>query len=173
MSQAKLWVVSDTHFFHENMYKFTTFGGTERVRHQFQSAEEGDAAMVERWNSVVDPTDHIYHLGDVSMDRSSAQVGRFVALIQSLNGHKRLILGNHDHFPVKVYVEAGFQKVKGSHRIDRWAVLTHIPIHPLCLGEGLINVHGHIHERPAFGPQYRNVSVEQIAYTPVLLESLR
>lgn len=34
-------------------------------------------------------------------------------------------------------------------------------------------VHGHIHERPAFGPNYVNVSVEQTGYAPVLLESLR
>jgi calcineurin-like phosphoesterase family protein len=35
-----------------------------------------------------------------------------------------------------------------------------------------VNVHGHIHQNEPYGPQYRNVSVERINYTPVPLESL-
>lgn len=191
---ARIFVVSDTHFFHHNMYGFLRADGT-KVRPLWDNASDADREMVERWNSVVTPEDHIYHLGDVTMLRSSADIARFIAFIHTLNGHKRLILGNHDHFPVQVYREAGFQKIKGSHRIDRWAMLTHIPVHPDNLPRDGVNIHGHIHERlvmrlagPSMDcgvpnwppmtarepdPRYRNVSVEQINYTPVLLESLK
>lgn len=161
----RLWVISDTHFHHDNIYKFTRADGTTRVRPEFANAREGDRAMVERWNAVVRPDDHVWHLGDVTM-------GNNLSLIALLNGHKRLLLGNHDKCKVRQYVEAGFQKVQAYRFCDRWGILSHIPIHPMSLGHR-INIHGHTHERDEFGPQYRNVSVERINYTPVLLESFR
>lgn len=161
----RIFVISDTHFGHENMYKFTTFDGVTRVRSEFASADEGDREMIARWNAVVTIEDHIWHLGDVAFTKQG------LGLIRHLNGHKRLILGNHDKFDVRLYREVGFQKVQGYRMCDRTGILSHIPIHPESLGKR-INVHGHIHDRPAFGPQYRNVSVEQINYTPVLLEAL-
>lgn len=159
----KIYVISDTHFHHENMYKFVTFDGVTRVRPQFQSAKEADEEMVRRWNAVVNHDDHVWHLGDVTM-------GKDLSLIHALSGMKRLVLGNHDTCDVRAYREAGFQKVM-AYRQYRGVILSHIPLHPESLGTK-INVHGHIHERPAYGKQYRNVSVEQIDYTPVLLDSL-
>lgn len=167
-----IYVVSDTHFGHQNMYKFTytdADGIERRVREEFANAEEGDAAMIERWNSVVKPEDHVYHLGDVAMRRPDLE-----RVVPRLNGHKRLILGNHDKEDVNHYRKLGFQKVYGSRRIDDF-LLTHIPVHPNSLGESsrpLINVHGHIHKHKEYGPQYRNVSVERINYTPVPLHEL-
>ena len=163
----KIFVISDTHFGHENMYKFTDFSGTHRVRKEFQSAHEGDLAMIERWNAVVSPQDHVYHLGDVSMGP------RGLSIVGRLNGRKRLVLGNHDKEPIRDYLAAGFQKIFSSRQFDRWCILTHIPIHPEGLVGGKINIHGHIHERPPYDERYRNVSVERINYTPVELESLR
>jgi calcineurin-like phosphoesterase family protein len=159
----RIFVISDTHFGHENMYKFVTFDGTQRIRPEFTSAAEADRFMVERWNATVLPEDHVWHLGDVTM-------GRDLSIIKELSGQKRLILGNHDKCDVRKYRDAGFQKVQGYSWRDRWAILSHVPIHPESLGNK-INIHGHIHERPSFGMQYKNVSVERINYTPVLLNS--
>ena len=179
MSSARIWVISDTHFFHENIYQFTRQDGVTRVRPEFAHANEADAEMVQRWNATVQPVDHVYHLGDVTMLRSSNQARMFVEFIHTLNGHKRLILGNHDHFPIDVYQAAGFQKIRGSHRPYRNLIMSHIPIHTDSLPKDGICVHGHIHERLVMASphhpdaRYKNVSVEQINYTPVLLESLR
>lgn len=162
----RIFVISDTHFHHENMYKFVSSDGVTRVRKQFESAHEADREMVQRWNAVVTPEDHVWHLGDVTM-------GNNLRIIHELNGHKRLILGNHDRCDVRQYREAGFQKVQGYRFCDRWAIMSHIPLHPESLGKERINIHGHIHERSAFGPQYRNVCVEQTNYFPILLESLK
>jgi calcineurin-like phosphoesterase family protein len=162
---VRIFVISDTHFHHQNMYKFTTFGGVERVRKEFENAQEADKEMIRRWNEVVTPQDHVWHLGDVTM-------GNNLSIIKLLNGHKRLLLGNHDRCTPQQYKEAGFQKIQSYRFCDRWGIMSHIPIHPESLGDR-INIHGHIHERASFGPQYRNVSVEQTNYTPVLLESLK
>lgn len=159
----RIFVISDTHFFHENIYKFVTLDGVTRVRPEFANSTEADAEMVLRWNATVKDEDHVWHLGDVTM-------GNNLSIIRHLKGHKRLILGNHDKCDVRKYREAGFEKVQAYRMCDRWGVLSHVPLHPDSLGDR-INIHGHIHERPPYGPNYRNVSVERINYTPVLLDS--
>lgn len=160
---ATIFVISDTHFGHANMLTFVGLTG-ERVR-SFACVEEMDEHIVDRWNATVRPQDHIYHLGDVAMRKTG------LAVVKRLNGHKRLVPGNHDIFDVKDYLACGFQKVFGMRVLDNW-LMTHIPVHPESLGRFRGNVHGHIHERACFSGRYVNVSVEAVNYTPVALEAL-
>ncbi len=162
---ANIFVISDTHFGHANMLTFKTLAG-EFVRPGFACVEEMDEHIVDRWNSTVRVQDHVYHLGDVAMRREH------LGIVKRLNGHKRLIPGNHDIFDVKDYLACGFQKVFGMRVLDNW-IMTHIPIHPESLARFKGNVHGHIHERSCFPGRYINVSVEAVGYTPVSLEALR
>lgn len=164
----KVWLISDTHFGHENIYKFVGFDKVTRIRERFDNAREGDAYMFDRWNDLVRPEDHIYHLGDVAMSMAP-----YVHRIRSLPGHKRLILGNHDKDPMKVYADAGFQKIMSVRMWDRKVViLTHMPIHEDGLSHSKANIHGHIHQRVMKDPRYVNVSVERTNYEPVELESI-
>jgi calcineurin-like phosphoesterase family protein len=165
---SEIWVVSDTHFGHSNIIKYCF--------RPFSSAEEMDEEMIERWNKVVTPEDHVYHLGDVYFSKDSNFQYR-------LNGKKRLILGNHDNGKDDTLLKM-FQKIMVWRMFpDLGLLLTHVPCHPDGLSfKDLTNVHGHIHEkivtryteyenRP--DPRYKNVSVEQIDYTPVNIEALR
>jgi calcineurin-like phosphoesterase family protein len=168
----KIWVISDTHFGHENMYRFTTFDGTHRVRERFMHAAEADIYMCDQWAQRVRPWDHVYHLGDVGFTRDA------VGLVKKLPGKKRLVLGNHDQLDMSVYRECGFQKIMLC-RFYEGLLLTHMPVHPSCLwGERIrANIHGHTHERqvvsaPGEKP-YMNVCVEHTDYCPVDLEDLR
>lgn len=164
----KVWLISDTHFGHENIYKFVSFDGVQRVRSTFNSAKEGDEYMFDRWNDLVRPEDHVYHLGDVAMNMAP-----YVHRIRSLPGHKRLILGNHDKDPMKIYADAGFEKIMSVRMWDRKVViLTHMPMHPDGLSKSKANIHGHIHERTLRDPRYINVSVEQTKYEPVELDRI-
>ena len=168
----KIWLISDTHWGQHNIYKFLAEDGKTRIRERFRDAYEGDAYMCQKWCELVAPEDHIWHLGDVTMERSSNAKTWFVNKIRSLPGHKRLILGNHDHLTMNVYKDAGFQKIKGSHKLDR-LLLTHYPVHPDSIPSWcLANVHGHIHQRPSPAGRYVNVSVERIGYQPILLEEV-
>ena len=159
---ADIYLISDTHFGHENMYRFLGLDGVTRVRHKFKDSAEGDAFMVAAWNKVVRQQDHVYHLGDVAFGP--------VDIVRQLNGHKRLVLGNHDFPKMAGYHAAGFQKIFGMRRLGGlW--LTHAPLHFSVLGGKVIgNVHGHIHERASPPGKYVNVSVEQIDYTPIALD---
>jgi calcineurin-like phosphoesterase family protein len=124
-----------------------------------------DEAMIERWNAVVTPQDHVYHLGDVAI-----KIKDLRALAGKLNGHKRLLCGNHDVFHTKEYQKVGFEKVS-AYRVFGDVVCSHIPIHERSLKQRWLgNIHGHIHEQPSFGPRYLNICVEQTNYAPISLE---
>ena len=169
----QIWILSDTHLWHQNIYKFTYVDATgtqRRVREQFADAAEGDAYMLQRWRDLVKPEDHIYHLGDICMNRENHMGHAFVALMRSLPGHKRLIPGNHDHLKPHWYVDAGFEKIRGAHLLDNlW--LTHVPCHPGSIPKRAIgNIHGHTHQNEDIGPLYLNVSVERTDYAPIPIE---
>jgi calcineurin-like phosphoesterase family protein len=169
-----IFVISDTHFRHENILTFKDETGAF-IRPGFANVEEMDEHMIACWNKVVTPSDHVYHLGDVTMLRGSG-ASRIKPLLDRLNGHKRLVMGNHDHMPADWYMQ-WFEKVKGQNMIDGW-LMTHYPVHPASLGRAKANVHGHIHERRVLlsphhpDPRYINVSVEAVNYTPIALEAL-
>lgn len=158
---ACIWLISDTHFGHANILTFS--GPKGLIRPGFGSSEEMDELMVQRWNEVVRPSDHVYHLGDVAMKKKD------LAIVQRLNGKKRLVMGNHDIYEVKEYLAVGFQKVCGI-RVMANLVLSHIPIHPLNMGRFRGNIHGHIHENDSPDGPYLNVCVEKLDYRPITLE---
>lgn len=170
-SLGNIFVISDTHFGHENILNFTDKTTGARVR-PFYDVRHMNEHMVDRWNSVVKPGDKVYHLGDVFFGSKDA----FQELWPRLNGSKRLVVGNHDD--VKYLSSGGFfKKVMLWRKFDS-LLLTHVPVHPSTLGESrfsgkeVINIHGHIHTNKSPQGNYKCVCVEQIDYTPVALEEL-
>ena len=162
---ANIFVISDWHLGHAGILTFKNEDGSP-VR-SFDSVQEMDEFMIEKWNSVVKPSDHVYHLGDVAMKRVHLPtVGR-------CNGHKRLVRGNHDIFRTKDYLQY-FDEIYATRVLDGM-IFTHIPIHPESMGRFGVNVHGHVHGQPQgqYGPKYYNVSVEVMGYEPVSLEDLK
>jgi len=178
----EIWFTSDTHFGHENIIRY--------CGRPFKDAREMDECLVEQWNLRVKPSDHIYHLGDITMARDGRGDG--LAIVKRLNGHKRLIMGNHDHYKAGIYLKF-FEKVMAMQRFnDIWFM--HVPCHPTNLGTSTACVHGHIHQNPSpppvviyhrkfvGGPEkkmvpravpYINICVEQTNYHPVTLEEIR
>ena len=134
-----IFIISDTHFGHANILTFSNADGSP-VR-SFSCVEEMDQHMIDRWNSVVRPQDHVYHLGDVAMKRP------YLDTIGKCNGHKRLVRGNHDIFRTKDYLKY-FDEVYATRVLDGM-IFTHIPIHPESMGRFGVNVHGHVHGMPA------------------------
>jgi len=168
---AEIFVISDTHFFHNNIIQY--------CGRPFGSAGRMNEFMVNQWNSVVKPEDKVYHLGDVYMGGERREVSQ---LLRALNGHKRLILGNHDNGKDQL-LQDNFQKISMWRMFPEFGLLlTHVPVHRSSLHKTgrndqpdfeLVNVHGHIHNRNSPEGPYRNVSVEQINYTPINIEELR
>lgn len=161
---STIWLISDTHFGHANMLKFKRADGSPLRR--FASVDQMDECLCDMWQTVVKPQDKIYHLGDVCMGKRSQAIWR----VKGLNGHKRLVLGNHDDLPTKHYLDAGFDKLYSSRRLGGY-LLSHMPL--LLTDDPRIKgcIHGHLHANlPPVG-NYANVSVEMTAYTPIAFDA--
>ena len=168
-------MVSDTHFNHSNILKFTNKEG-ERIRPYWDTIKDHDWDLVERWNSVVKPQDKVYHLGDVYMNASKGYIEN---LLSKLHGHKRLILGNHDNGRDQI-LQKYFKKIDVWRKFGEFGLLlTHVPVHESVLGETrfegkrFINVHGHIHANQSPPGPYTCVCVEHTNYTPVHIDELK
>lgn len=166
-----IWVVSDTHFCHRNIIDY--------CNRPFADENEMDEVLVSNWNKVVKDGDIVYHLGDVYM--GGPHKDRINSILHNLNGRKRLILGNHDNGKDQI-LQKYFQKIAVWRMFPEFGLLlTHVPVHESALDRrerpdlvyNLVNVHGHIHEKKSPSPLHRNVSVEQINYTPINIEELR
>lgn len=167
---ANIFFISDTHFFHNNMLRFTDARGLF-IRPNFVNVEHMNETMVENWNAVVRPQDKVYHLGDVACGVENT--GDFTELMGRLNGHKRLMLGNHDRLGHPAY--QAFEKIElwtGGKFKQYGFVACHIPLRPDQMRDGEFNVHGHIHQNRMDDPRYINVCVEHTDYTPVALEDI-
>lgn len=172
---ADIWFISDTHFFHDNILKFTGDDG-KRIRPEFETVDEMNWHMVECWNKVVKTQDKVWHLGDVS-SKTTDKAGEVSALLQKLNGHKRLVVGNHDNLKAPSLMN-NFEKVelwkgfKDGNYLEKAFTCSHIPLMLSSLRDGKVNVHGHIHQNKMKEKGYINVCVEHRNYTPVHYDTI-
>lgn len=163
-----------TIFSHENIIKY--------AGRPFSGPREMDDFLLSQHNDLVKPEDHVSFLGDVTLRRGGREdKAWFTNLIRRFNGHKRLFLGNHDHFPIQTYIDAGFEKIYATWRDETSIIYSHIPLHPRQLFSVKANVHGHIHQNLSPAPfefidrdtkkvkvvPYINVSVENTSYGPI------
>lgn len=164
---AKIYLISDTHW--------DDFG--EIIRYEgrpFKDGEEMNITLIENWNQVVEPDDIIYHLGDFS---SNCDVIHNRAILDKLNGHKRLIMGNHDrHLSVKEWIEAGFEEAYPLPVIlNDFFILSHEPCY-VSVSSPYANIFGHVHGNPAYKDYSSRsycVCVERIGYAPILLDNVK
>lgn len=125
--------------------------------------------LIENWNRVVKPQDHVWHLGDVAMGHGD---GHHNQLLQRLNGHKRLVVGNHDKLKSKA-LHMNFEKIELWRGFkEHGFTCIHIPLPLASLRDGNVCVHGHIHQNILADPHYVNVCVEHTAHTPIHLEEI-
>jgi len=176
-----VFLVSDTHFGHAGVCRFTRDDGVTKLR-PWTDPDEMDEAMIARWNDRVRPNDKVYHLGDVVINR------RALATLSRLNGDKVLIRGNHDIFRDDEYRQY-FRELRAYH-VMNGMILSHIPVHAESLGRFGVNIHGHLHAnrvRKARGvdartgevlygndidTRYHCVCVEQTDFAPILFEDV-
>ena len=95
------FVIADTHFGHKNVTEFEPSRQVATVDGGYENQEE---MLIDKWNSVVGPDDHIIVLGDYAWKGIKEYTRR-------LNGKIELIVGNHDRRGSHAYMDAGFQYV--------------------------------------------------------------
>ena len=161
------WFTADQHFGHARLLELSAARGAA-----FSTVAEMNARLVHSWNSVVQPDDTVWVLGDFDMHGKDASL----ALVEQLVGTKILVSGNHDSCWAGVrdgwkkrdqYLAAGFAAVMD------FAVTTLPPLRPQAPAtrvlmshfpyaggshdedryaqfrlrdEGIMLLHGHVHE---------------------------
>jgi calcineurin-like phosphoesterase family protein len=176
------FLVSDTHFGHAGVCRFTHPDDPAVKLRPWDNPDEMDEEMVRRWNERVRPTDKVYHLGDVVINR------RALRTLHRLNGDKVLIRGNHDIFRDEEY-RTYFRELRAYHVLNGM-ILSHIPVHEASLGRFGVNIHGHLHASRVkrargvdartgamlYGTdndlRYHCVCVEQTDFAPILLDDV-
>lgn len=145
---SKVWFISDLHFKHENILKFSDrdyLGST---------IEEHDARLIEMWNTCISKYDTIYILGDLCF----GNIDDVKKLLQKLNGDKILVKGNHDkvsdelrgHYNQMTLIKKmKFKKTVYPFLVEDFeVVMCHYPMVSWeSKSRGAVMVHGHCHGR--------------------------
>lgn len=158
-----IYFIADTHFNHANIIKY--------CNRPFNNTDEMNEYIIQKWNSVVNNNDTVYHLGDVGFGSLQEVKG----LVERLKGIKILLRGNHDFkIGVNTWKEIGFSKVYKKKIILNNLLLTHAPSEEV--EENQINIFSHIHDKPLDERfDKRNhicVSCDVVDYTPVSMEMI-
>jgi len=80
-----IYFISDFHWNHANIIRYSS--------RPYNDVEEMNKTLIKNWNQTVSPNDTIWHLGDFCYLKENKQL---YDLLNSLNGKKNMILGNHD-----------------------------------------------------------------------------
>ena len=179
-----IFFAADHHFQHEKILTFRSEKDFELIRPGFKNIEDHDEAIVRNHNRVVTDNDLTYFLGDVAWKFNS----KTKEILQSLNGRKRLVVGNHDDVDwlmdqknvdgSKIFEKVYLWKYFPEHNL----IASHVPLAESDLKRAKFNVHGHIHEKKVKkfkgasdfvnDLRYLNVGMEQSGYTPFSLETV-
>jgi calcineurin-like phosphoesterase family protein len=169
-----IWFTSDLHFCHNNILNY------EPDSRPFNTVEEMNEALVQKWNENVSAEDTVYVLGDLSMGRVEVAI----EYIKRLNGKIILIRGNHDTPKrIEAYKEIGIE----VHDIfylpykGRYFILCHFPIANeefirMVIEDNseVVNLYGHVHSNAPVG--YKDgtyhVGVDTNRLAPISIEQI-
>jgi calcineurin-like phosphoesterase family protein len=170
------WITADLHLGHANISRY--------CGRPFSDPDDMDEAILESWNTTVDPDDRVLILGDLALGR----IANSLAVSRRLHGHKILLAGNHDRcaafhglkaadWVLRYQDDGGIAEVRqGTLRLDLGSkhpsvLACHFPYvgdtvdllryseqRPIDEGEWL--VHGHVHDSWRQAGRQINVSLD-------------
>lgn len=129
--------IADWHYNHKNVLAYDN--------RPFKTVEEMNHTLIDRWNrKVVSSSDQVFVLGDMFW----CPEGQAIPILQSLNGTKILVTGNHDTTRRREFREQ-FSYITNYMETDdrgRNVVLCHYPI-PCFKNhfKGWYHFYGHVH----------------------------
>ena len=131
--------IADLHFGHKNVLAFDA--------RPFDTIEEHDATLIEKWNAATEMDDDVWILGDISWYNAT----KTLKIFRQLNGNKHLIRGNHDSKLLRnkdiqnLFVEIlDYKELEIGN--DKSIILSHYPI-PCYKNHyyGWLHFYGHVH----------------------------
>ena len=168
-----IYLTSDTHFNHDREFIYGPRG--------FGSIGESNKALIDNWNSTIDPDDDVYMLGDFFLGEDLDFV---VYTLSILNGRIHVVRGNHDtDAKMQIYKSAvNVVEISDASRLDYADMhfyLSHYPtltsnLHD-TLQTAVFNLHGHTHSNRKFyqgRPYMYNVAVDAQDNRPVSIDQV-
>jgi len=188
-----LFLISDTHFYHKKIIEYCG------------RPENFNELIIDGWNKTVDPSDTTIHLGDFAIGRDysfDTKRESYKTLMNSLNGEKILIRGNHDRETNSFYKDIGFNDVFNYFTMEIEDITFLFLHYPIEINEEYMKdslkefiksiksdisfdavIHGHTHNRIVGEVLEGNVSklddiihincsVENTDYKPVSMEEI-
>lgn len=129
------YYISDMHFGHKNIIKYDN--------RPFNSIEEMESIMIDKWNSIVTEEDTVYVLGDFSWYKEE----KTLEILDKLKGKIVLIKGNHDKISPKIARKlcGNFDYLEIKDNGNK-VILCHYPM-PFWNGQfrDTIHLYGHVH----------------------------
>lgn len=169
-----VFFISDTHFGHK---KCLTLGKGR----PFETIEEMEETIIKNWNEKVKPEDTVYVLGDFCW---GFNVKRTKSLVNTLNGQKILVYGNHDRLDAH-YKSMSWMDIVPYQEIwldGKCIILSHYPFAEWKYAyNGSVHLHGHTHNSfnfaslplPHNNKQILDVGVDSIGYCPISWEEVK
>lgn len=168
------WFTSDLHLGHDKQFIWGPRG--------FNSIQEMNETIVNRWNTVVDVYDTVYVLGDLMLGDNKIGVN----YLNQLNGMLCVIRGNHDtNTRIDLYERdcANIIEVCDARYLKHGKYHFYITHYPCLTGnlekESLtqmtLNLHGHTHSQKKFFydlPYCYNVGMDAHNCTPINIEEI-
>lgn len=167
-----IYFTSDTHFHHANIIKYSN--------RPFADKWEMNEALITNWNSIVQPEDTIYHLGDVSFgDEKETD-----KIFNRLNGDIKLCYGNHDQVikknkslqdrfsEIREYYELKFTMKDGTGNM---LVMCHFPMVVWNKSHrGSFMLHGHCHGSLKYPMQAKimDVGTDPCKFFPISIKQV-
>jgi calcineurin-like phosphoesterase family protein len=167
-----IYFTSDTHFGHANVIKYSN--------RPYKDKDEMDQCLIENWNSRVQPSDTVYHLGDLSF-RNAEETDK---ILNRLNGIIHFRPGNHDKVvhqnkslqsrfasmfaKQELYLHAGIEKYAAT--IEHFPALTWNKAR-----HGAWMLHGHCHgsmRYPWPDQKILDVGVDVHNWTPISVDEI-
>ena len=160
-----VWVCADSHFHHTNIIKY--------CNRPWNTVEEMNEGLIERWNEVVGENDTVIHLGDFSFGNRT----KVESVFHRLNGKIDLVLGNHDRLKIGEYYDIGFHRVYDRPVIyDGFFVMSHAPLQWIKDDMPYANIFGHVHDMPLYKTWTKNTCcacVDRHDYRPIRLSEIK
>ncbi len=170
---SKIFLTSDTHFGHDREFIWKVRG--------FNSVEEMNETIVQKWNKTVSAEDDVYILGDVILGDPNN-----IEYVRRLNGKLHIVLGNHDtanrekmYCELPNVVEVAGVGIRLKYKKYHF-VLTHYPmltgnLEKESLKQMALNLYGHTHQLTNFYndmPYMYHVGVDSHDCYPILLDDI-
>jgi calcineurin-like phosphoesterase family protein len=156
----RLWFTSDQHFGHANIIEY--------AHRPFAGVREMTSAIIERWNAVVQPGDHVYTLGDFGF--------KFLEeALKQLRGQIHLVVGSHDSEARALrhrFVE--FVQIKEIKVAGQFIVMSHCAFRVWEKSHyNSWHLYGHSHGRLPGQGKSMDVGVDTNNFYPYSFEQIR